>query len=146
MTKPPPKRSNMTGPPPILIFRVKDFNTIVKAIKDFNTISTTPHLFQRLELATNAHPSELWTPWARSRLQEHRLLARTNTVVMRSEVEALVRQVNDNVYTVNIELGTCSCTIFQENGIPCGHGISTIFAQPGRDLHPYMPEILTIST
>jgi SWIM zinc finger len=67
-------------------------------------------------------------------------------VVMRSEVEALVRQVNDNVYTVNIELGTCSCTIFQENGIPCGHGISTIFAQPGRDLHPYMPEILIIST
>jgi hypothetical protein len=47
-------------------------------------------------------------------------------------------------HSSDLPIQHCSCTIFQENGIPCGHGISTISAQPGRDLHPYMPEILII--
>jgi hypothetical protein len=102
--------------------------------------------FQRLELAVSAHESEKWTPWARNKLQEHRLLARMNTVVIRSETQGLVRQPNDNVYTVDLITKTCSCTIFQENGIPCGHAITTIFARPGRDLTAYMPQSLSIST
>jgi hypothetical protein len=101
--------------------------------------------FYRLELAISAHESEKWTPWARSRLQEHRLLARTNTVVIRSETQGLVRQLNNNVYTIDLEAKICSCTVFQENGIPCSHAITMIFAIPGRDLVPYMPESLTIS-
>ncbi len=40
--------------------------------------------FQRLELAISAHEAEKWTPWARGKLQEHRLLARIYTVVIRS--------------------------------------------------------------
>jgi hypothetical protein len=62
-----------------------------------------------------------------------------NTVVIRSETQGLVRQPNDNVYTVDLIAKTCSCTIFQENGIPCSHAITTIFACPGRDLTAYMP-------
>jgi hypothetical protein len=102
--------------------------------------------FKRLDLAINAHTAEKWTPWARGKLQEHRLLARTNTVAMSSDIEGLVRQVDNNVYTVNLDKKTCSCTVFQENGIPCGHAITTIFARPGRDLVFYMPEALTIAT
>jgi len=102
--------------------------------------------FYRLDLATNTHKAEKWTPWARGKLQEHRLLARTNIVAMRSDTEGLVRQVNDNVYTVNLDNKTCSCTVFQENGIPCGHAITVIFARNGRSLVQYMPEILNITT
>lgn len=69
-----------------------------------------------------------------------------NTVVTRSETQGLVRQLNDNVYTVDLVAKTCSCTVFQENGIPCGHTVTTIFARPGRDLTPYMPKSLSIST
>ena len=57
-----------------------------------------------------------------------------------------MRQLNDNIYTVDLEVKTCSYTVFQENGIPCGHTITMIFAIPGRDLVPYIPESLTIST
>jgi hypothetical protein len=31
--------------------------------------------FKRLEMATTVHKAETWTPWARGKLQEHRLLA-----------------------------------------------------------------------
>lgn len=65
---------------------------------------------------------------------------------MRSDTEGLVKQLNDNVYTVDLNAKTCSCTIFQENGIPYGHAITTIFARPSRDLIPYMPDILTVAT
>jgi hypothetical protein len=102
--------------------------------------------FKRLELAAGAHNSELWTPWARGKLQAQRLHARTNTVVMRTEWEGLVNQLNNHVYTVNLETKQCSCTYFQENSIPCGHAISAIFARPGRDLVAFMPEVLSIAT
>jgi hypothetical protein len=102
--------------------------------------------FKRLELATNTHEAERWTPWARGKLQEHRLLARTNTIVMRSELEGLVKQLNGNVYTVDLETMECSYKGFQENGIPCRHAITAIFARPGRDLVPFMPEILSVAT
>ena len=102
--------------------------------------------FQRLELAVGAHQAEKWTPWARGKLQEHRLLARTNTIVMRSNTQGLVRQLNDNVYTIDLEAKICSCIVFQENGIPCSHAITTIFARPNRNLTSYMPESLSILT
>lgn len=57
-----------------------------------------------------------------------------------------MRQLNDNIYAVDLEAKTCSCLVFQENGIPCGHTITTIFAIPGRDLTPYMPKELSINT
>ena len=49
--------------------------------------------------------------------------------------EGLVRQVNDNIYTVNLDNRTCSCTLFQENGIPCGYAITTISAPPHRGIN-----------
>lgn len=97
-------------------------------------------------MAIGAHEPEKWTPWARGKSQEHRLLARTNIAVMRTDMQALVSQVNNNVYTVDLETKKCSCTVFQENGIPCGHAITTTFARPGRDLVPFMPEILSVET
>ena len=78
-------------------------------------------------------------------MQEHRLLARMNTVVMRSELEGLVKQLNGNVYTVDLETKEYLCKEFQENGIPCGHAITVIFARPRRDLVLFMPEILSIA-
>ena len=65
---------------------------------------------------------------------------------MRSEHQGLVCQVNNNVYAVDLEARTCTCTIFQQNGIPCGHAITAIFARPGRDLSIFMPEALTVTT
>jgi hypothetical protein len=59
--------------------------------------------FQRLEKAANAHKAEQWTPWARGKLQEQRLLARTNIVVMRTDTQGLVKQINGNCYTVDLE-------------------------------------------
>jgi len=79
-------------------------------------------------------------------LQEHRLLARTNTIVIRSELEGLVKQLNRNVYTVDLETKEYLCKEFQENSIPCGHAITAIFARPGRDLVLFMPEILSVAT
>jgi hypothetical protein len=102
--------------------------------------------FKRFEMAVGAHEAEKWTPWARGKLQEHRLLARTNTAVMRSDMQGLVQQVNNNIYTIDLVAKECSCTIFQDNGILCGHAITYIFARPGRDLVPFMPDILTIAT
>jgi hypothetical protein len=49
--------------------------------------------------------SNKWTPWARAKLQEQRLLARTNSVVMRSNTQGMVKQLNSNVYLVDLEEG-----------------------------------------
>ncbi len=61
--------------------------------------------FHRLELAIRAHASKKWTPWARAKLQEHRILARTNWVVMRSNTQGMVMQLNGNVYLVEFGKG-----------------------------------------
>jgi hypothetical protein len=47
--------------------------------------------FKCLELAINAYKAERWTPWVRGKLQEHRPLAYINTVVIRSELEGLIK-------------------------------------------------------
>jgi hypothetical protein len=73
-------------------------------------------------------------------------LAYTNTIVIRSELEGLVKQLNRNIYIVDLETIECLYKGFQENGIPCGHAITAIFARPGRDLVLFMPEILSIAT
>jgi len=65
---------------------------------------------------------------------------------MRSALQGLVKQINSNVYTVDLETKEYSSKIFQENGIPYGHAITAIFAHPERDLIPFMPEILSIAT
>jgi hypothetical protein len=104
------------------------------------------HLVVAILTVAIGDEAETWTLWARGKLQEHRLLARTNTVVMRSPLQGLVKQVNNNVYTIDLETKECSCKGFQENGIPCGHAITAIFAYPGRDLIPFMLEILSIAT
>lgn len=57
-----------------------------------------------------------------------------------------MKQINNNVYLVDLSTKTCSYTVFQENGIPCGYAITTIFARPDRDLFLYMPDILTVAT
>ena len=100
--------------------------------------------FHRLNLAISAYKSEKWTPQARAKLQEHRLLAYTNSVVLRSLIQGLVKQLNSNIYIVDLEKGTCSCLVYQENGILYRHAITTIFAVLSRDLIPYMLEILSI--
>jgi hypothetical protein len=64
---------------------------------------------------------------------------------MRSTLQGLVKQINNNVYTINLETKEYSCKIFQENRIPYGYTIVAIFAYPRRDLKPFMPEILSIA-
>lgn len=75
-----------------------------------------------------------------------RLLTRTNTAVMRSEMQGIVQQINNNVFTIDLEAKEWSYIIFQDNGIPCGYAKTCIFARPGRDLIPFIPEILSIVT
>jgi hypothetical protein len=53
---------------------------------------------------------------------------------MRSPLQGLVKQVNNNVYTIDLETKEYS------------YAITAIFAHPGRDLIPFMPEILSIAT
>jgi hypothetical protein len=75
-----------------------------------------------------------------------RVYARTNTIVMRLDTQGLVRQLNDNVYTVDLEAKIYSCIVFQENSIPYSYAITTIFARPNRNLTSYIPELLSILT
>jgi hypothetical protein len=65
---------------------------------------------------------------------------------MRSLLQGLVKQINNNIYTIDLEIKEYSCKRFQENGIPYGHAITAIFAYLRRDLIPFMPEILSIAT
>jgi hypothetical protein len=65
---------------------------------------------------------------------------------MKSDMEGLVKQMNNNIYLVDVSTRTYSYIVFQENGILCGHAIITIFARPGRDFIPYMPDALSVAT
>jgi hypothetical protein len=63
---------------------------------------------------------------------------------MRLDTQGLVRQLNDNVYIVDLEAKICSYIVFQENSIPYSYAITTIFARPNRNLTSYIPELLSI--
>jgi hypothetical protein len=65
---------------------------------------------------------------------------------MRLDTQGLVRQLNDNVYIVDLEAKICSYIVFQENSMLYSYAITTIFACPNRNLTSYMPESPSIST
>ena len=75
----------------------------------------------------------------------HRHLAHMNIVVVRSELEGLVK-FNGSVYIVDLETNRCLRRKFQENYILCGHAITAIFAHAERDLVPFILEILSVTT
>jgi hypothetical protein len=65
---------------------------------------------------------------------------------MKSDMEGIVKQMNNNIYLVGFSTRTYRYIVFQENGIPCGYAIITTFARPGRDFIPYMPDALSVAT
>jgi hypothetical protein len=63
---------------------------------------------------------------------------------MKTDIQALVSKVNNNIYAIDLEPKKYNYIIFQENGIPCRHAITIIFARPGRDLVPFIPKIFSV--
>jgi len=82
------------------------------------------------------------TPFLEGKLMEQRLWACSNTMMPSSPTQAHVQQPNNRVMLVDLEAGTCSCHCYQENGIPCGHAMTFIFAT-GQDLLVYLPPMLS---
>ena len=82
------------------------------------------------------------TPFLEGKLMEQRLWACSNTMMPSSPTQAHVQQPNNRVMLVDLEAGTCSCRRYQENGIPCGHAMTFIFAT-GQDLLVYLPPVLS---
>lgn len=94
---------------------------------------------ERLTTALKAlAEGRLTTPFVEGELTKGRLWARQNTVQPSSPSQARVQQPDNRVMLVDLEKGTCSCLRYQDNGIPCGHAMTFIFAM-GQDLGPYLP-------
>lgn len=56
-----------------------------------------------------------------------------------------VVQAGEKSYKVDLELQTCDCGRFQENGIPCGHPFSCILTL-GKWPQEYVPDFFTVQT
>jgi hypothetical protein len=82
------------------------------------------------------------TPFVEGKIVEGRKWAQSNHVQPSSPTVGRVVQPNGTIYLVDLAARTCSCCLFQENGIPCGHAMSMIFLGGG-DLTPYLPPILS---
>lgn len=84
----------------------------------------------------------LTTPWVEGKLEEGRALARSNRVQPSSPTEGRVVQPDGRIFLVDLAAGTCSCRRYQENGVPCGHAMSLIFAI-GASVGSYLPAVLS---
>jgi hypothetical protein len=82
------------------------------------------------------------TPWVDKKVEEARAYAQSNRVQISSPVEGRVVQLDGRIHVVNLDDKTCSCLVFQENGIPCGHAMTLILAT-GAQITPYLPEDLS---
>ena len=91
---------------------IKDFHAIVNLVVARTSYTKVIHLIVAITTIAIGDKARTWTPWARGKLQEHCLLARTNTIVIRSPLQGLVKQVNNNVYTIDLETKECSCKRF----------------------------------
>ena len=85
------------------------------------------------------------TPFVEGVVSQGRRWAQGNRVQHSTLFEARVVQPNGQIQIVNLTAGTCSCSEFQSNGIPCGHAIATILSG-GESLTPYLPVTLSPAT
>jgi hypothetical protein len=99
---------------------------------------------RRLQAASKALAQGLSaTPWVEGKVEEARTWALANTVQVSSPIEGRVVQPNGSIHLVNTAARVCSCRRYQENGIPCGHAMTLIFAI-GDAIAPYLPEELSV--
>ena len=82
--------------------------------------------FDRYQEAIGTGPAILYTKFCTQLLGESRVWARQNIALMADEFHGHVTQPNGEVKLVDLEQGICSCTLYQENGIPCGHALTCI--------------------
>lgn len=88
---------------------------------------------------------QIYTDYCMKHLSNSNKWAQQNVsrVADRSTVE--VTQANDRVYIVNLVERRCDCGHFQENGIPCRHAFSFIYAL-NEAPRSYVPNHLTLTT
>lgn len=62
-----------------------------------------------------------------------------NTIQISSRTSGIVTQSNHKSFITDLWFRTCTCGYFQENGIPCGHAFTLIYAlQVHLPDHPYL--------
>jgi len=130
----------------------ESLNQVIKLDRELAIIKLLDALWHRVmakraeRLATALKAlgeGRLMTPFVEGKLTKGRLWARQNTVQPSSPSQARVQQPDNRVMLVDLEAGTCSCLRYQENGIPCGHAMTFIFAK-GQDLGSYLPQGLSL--
>ena len=82
--------------------------------------------FERLQSASNPAGGQLFTKFCLRLVGESRIWAGQNVVQMATNVNGRVTQPNGLVRIVNLDLATCTCGKYQENGVPCGHATTCI--------------------
>lgn len=85
--------------------------------------------FERYQEAAATGPAILYTKFCTQLLGQSRIWARQNIALMADEVHGHVTQPNGEVKLVDLEQGSCSCMLYQENGIPCGHALTCIMTR-----------------
>lgn len=57
----------------------------------------------------------------------------------------IVQQINNKEFIVNLEARTCTCRHYLENGVPCGHALSSIH-HIGHSANIYILDAFSIAT
>lgn len=99
--------------------------------------------FQHYTDACHMFVCQTHTDFCLQKLLQSQQWASQNWVIISSQTKGIVTQINSPTYKVDLEKQVCDCGHFQENGIPCGHVFSCIFAI-GRRPHVYVPEFFTM--
>ena len=100
---------------------------------------------QRYQTARMQEEQQNWTDFALGQLTISRSWTRRNTVNMANDRLFIVQQINNKQFVVNLEARTCTCGHYQENGIPCGHALSSIH-HLGQSANTYISDAFAITT
>lgn len=116
---------------------VESMNNLLKDERELSILDllneiwhlTMSQRFKRHEIACILlEKNQVYTDFCLQQLRNSERWAQKNTVRMASRVLGEVTQANDRVYIVNLADRICDCGHFQENGIPCGHAFTCIYA------------------
>lgn len=88
---------------------------------------------------------QIYTDYCLKQLSNGERWAQKNVARMADRSIAEVTQANDRVYIVNLAERRCDCGHYQENGIPCGHAFSFIYAL-NEAPRTYVPIHFTLTT
>ena len=100
---------------------------------------------QRYQTACSQERQQHWSDFALGQLTISRSWTRRNTVNMANDRLFIVQQINNKQFIVNLEGRTCTCGHYQENGIPCGHALSSIH-HIGQSANAYISDAFSITT